>query len=616
MVNQVSKRSGYLRLQHVLTFPFIIVISIAVLVTGFYSWHYGEESALGLGKQISQQCAHRVEERLTHYLSHAHIVNDSFRQVVKTSLIDPNNEESLKHYLAHISKDNANVRTIGYGYPNGNYFGVGYEKKGLLVYKKAAIETDRVFITTDVVTDKVISERPNYDARKRPWFAEASATNQPIWSSVYKMFSSNQLGVSLSEAIYSDTGHLKGVISTDVVFDNLDEKLKEIRITDNSTILIVDNDKNMIASSDFEKGKTAELSKITNSDNELYRVVADYIYSKNKLEKVIHGSATLTVNQKQVDYFINYIPYKHNGLNWGIILLTPESEFLGNVEKIKENTLLVWGIGFIVALLIGLFITAFVNGSIQKLKKGVKKIQQNENKQIDDAVHHIKEVNDLSLAFKTMAQRLQDTFKEVKQSNEMLEQTVADRTQELQEVNVRLEKLSHTDELTNLANRRKLETKCESFWQDLKDGNIKNIGILMCDIDCFKQYNDRHGHQDGDECLRQVSYLLQSAVSSEDLVARYGGEEFIIILNDADIEKTIKTAEKIQTKLANAAIPHVTSVVSDFITISMGVAVTDDSNVTQAELLTMADKALYEAKNTGRNRFVLYSDGLSNYKTE
>lgn len=600
------KKRGYLRLQHVLTIPFIIVISLAVLVTGIYSWHYGEESALDLGRQISEQCAHRVEERLTKYLSHAHIANNSFRQVIKTQLINPDDEQSLLNYLTHISKDNANVRTMGYGYPNGDYFGVGYESKGVLVYKKASKASNRVFHTYEVATNKMLGKRPNYDARMRPWFAEASAQHVPIWSSVYKMFSSNQLGVSLSEAIYDDSGKLKGVISTDVVFDNLDEKLKEIRVTNNSTILIVDNDKNIIASSDYLKGQNTELQTITQSKNELYKHAAHYIYAPNQSLQEIHGSTTLNIKGEPIDYFINYVPYKRSGLDWGILLLTPESEFLGKVERIKANTLLVWCVGFISSLFIGLFITEFVNGSIQKLRKGVSKIQNNEEKHVDTTVHHIKEVNDLSVAFQKMSKRLHETFKQVKHTNEVLEQTVSDRTFELQKANNKLLELSQTDTLTNLANRRKFEDAFDQYWTQLSTGVINHITLMMCDVDCFKQYNDHYGHQDGDDCLRKVSDILKASVQDKGLVARYGGEEFIIIFANTPLSLAIEVAKDIQHRLKIYKIPHVSSCVGEYLTLSIGISTTNDSELSTNLLLTQADKALYDAKDAGRNRFMIY----------
>jgi len=131
----------------------------------------------------------------------------------------------------------------------------------------------------------------------------------------------------------------------------------------------------------------------------------------------------------------------------------------------------------------------------------------------------------------------------------------------------------------------------------------------MIDVDWFKKYNDHYGHQGGDDCLRQVANVLSNAAKRDsDFVARYGGEEFAVILPMTQVENALELAKNICIALSDLALPHA---LSEFghVTLSVGVAVScPKQNSTPENLLFKADKALYAAKEQGRNRAVLFSE--------
>ncbi|NEP46964.1 MAG: GGDEF domain-containing protein, partial [Okeania sp. SIO2H7] len=133
------------------------------------------------------------------------------------------------------------------------------------------------------------------------------------------------------------------------------------------------------------------------------------------------------------------------------------------------------------------------------------------------------------------------------------------------------------------------------------------LSLILCDVDYFKFYNDTYGHQTGDECLQKVAQSLRRSVRYPgDLVARYGGEEFAIILPNTVAKDAVKVAEKIQCELYKLKIDHRTSSVSQYVTLSMGVAsVVPRSELSPAHSIAAADEALYEAKKQGRDRIVL-----------
>ena len=126
----------------------------------------------------------------------------------------------------------------------------------------------------------------------------------------------------------------------------------------------------------------------------------------------------------------------------------------------------------------------------------------------------------------------------------------------------------------------------------------------MLDIDFFKLYNDHYGHQGGDECLKKVTTVLSSVIHREtDFLARYGGEEFSVILPDTDLKNSVRIAEDMRNALGALHIEHARSKISDFVSISLGVAALVPEKDTEPEILiTAADQALYKAKEDGRNR--------------
>lgn len=176
--------------------------------------------------------------------------------------------------------------------------------------------------------------------------------------------------------------------------------------------------------------------------------------------------------------------------------------------------------------------------------------------------------------------------------------------QQLQLANQELHRLADQDGLTQVANRRRFDEYLDLQWHQLKRDQFP-LTLLLCDVDHFKHYNDRYGHQAGDSCLQQVAQAIQrSTKRSTDLVARYGGEEFAVILVNTDAEGAVHIAQAIQAEIAHLCIPHSASLVSSFVTLSIGIASTVPTQTTSLQgLIAAADQALYQSKSRGRNRY-------------
>jgi len=174
-------------------------------------------------------------------------------------------------------------------------------------------------------------------------------------------------------------------------------------------------------------------------------------------------------------------------------------------------------------------------------------------------------------------------------------------TGQLNGANQELQRLSMTDGLTGIANRRMFDESLGREWRRCMRLK-KPIAIVMLDVDNFKQYNDRYGHQAGDDCLREIAdELSRSAPRPGDLVARYGGEEFVMILGDTDGDGASWVANRICQRVAALKIPHQDSKHA-VVTVSCGVSsVMPTREMSVDSLLKAADNALYQAKQQGRN---------------
>jgi len=175
-------------------------------------------------------------------------------------------------------------------------------------------------------------------------------------------------------------------------------------------------------------------------------------------------------------------------------------------------------------------------------------------------------------------------------------------SEELARKNRQLQLLARMDGLTGLANRR--------FLDETLDAEVRRaqrcgtpLSLIMCDIDFFKRYNDRYGHQAGDDALRRIGGLLQRLFQrGSDFPCRYGGEEFAIILPETDAEQASHLAEHLRRSMCEEALPHAFSDVAGCVTLSVGVVSAPASEGRTAQwFIGQADAALYRSKDAGRN---------------
>lgn len=271
--------------------------------------------------------------------------------------------------------------------------------------------------------------------------------------------------------------------------------------------------------------------------------------------------------------------------HWVVISEMPLSEAYRQVNRLRNATILVLG-----ALLLGVGSIAYLLGllivrPLNRLSAGAAKVAAGDLS-VDLPVVGGGEVTYLTEVFNDMVKRL----REGREALDAINETLRVKNEELQ-------RLSLTDGLTGLDNRRQLmqtlETEVE---RSRRHGH--GFAVVMLDVDHFKDYNDSHGHLAGDEVLTRVGALLRECTRGVDCSARYGGEEFVLVLPETGVDRAIEVAERVRARMAKE------SFANGRITLSAGVAQFPVNGETPEAILSSADAALYRAKGEGRDRVV------------
>ncbi len=626
-----------LSLRALLILPFLVQICAIVGLTVWLSLRNGQKAVSDLAEELHAEVHSQVEHYLDDYFALPKQINHINLEAVELDFLDLEDFSRTGEYFWQ-QMQVFDVGYINYATKEGEFIGVERLDDGKILINEVPLATQgKLHIyETDAQGNRnqQIKTINDYDPRLEAWYADAAKAGKPVWSEIYQWEDKPEvLSISSSYPIYDERQNLQGIIGVDLILSQINNFLSNLDVDRSGQTFIVECNGLLVATSASQQSfdvvdGTAERRKATSSKNMVISSTVQYLQKNFGQLKAIKNQANLVFyidNQKQ---FLQVLPYQDSlGLDWLVITVIPESDFMAQV-KTNTRTTIVLSLGaLIIAIFIGIFTSRWISKPIRQLSSASKAIANGQFEQ-KVQVPRVSELGVLARSFNKMAQQLHESFATVaqhnedlenkiklrtkaleeseaqqKQLNQQLEERVRERTAELERAKKRMQFMALHDPLTNLPNRSLfLDKLADSIHKTQKESDYL-FAVLFLDCDRFKVINDSLGHSVGDELLIILTSRLISCLRPGDIIARLGGDEFAILLNKLEsIEEAITIAQTIQK---NNNQPCQLSHHQVFMNFSIGIC--PGWEYEQPEhLLRDADTAMYAAKASGKGAFKIF----------
>ena len=463
--SKLVKLSGKLSLGSVLVIPFILQIFIAVGLTGYFSLQNGQRAVNDVASQLRLEISKRIRERLIDHSEIPHLINQVNADAVRRGQLKVGNLAS-ERYLWRQMQFLDNVTWLYFGSAvDGAFIGVTHTSNNVLqgVVNDASTNFYGYYYNLDDQGNRTTLARITrqvYDARTRPFYQTAIVAGKAVWSRIYPSFAAPQLIVSAVSPVYDSSGILLGVTGVDFSLDDISQFLQSIEIGKSGQAFIMEHSGLLVASSTGEKpyhytnGQPLKRIKAADSNNPLIRETAKYISQSLNLES-ISDYAQLNFRLQGQKQFVQVSTFEDpRGINWLIVVVAPEADFMQQIHANTRTTLLLCLLALAIATGVGVLTSRWITHPILRLSQASQTIAQSTwTKRTDNDLNlqvetqGIRELEILARSFNRMANRLGSSFMALEKNNEELEQRVRQRTAALQQAK----------ESADMANRAKSE---------------------------------------------------------------------------------------------------------------------------------------------------------------
>lgn len=446
-----SKRRS---LRTVLVIPFVLQIFAAVGLVGYLSFRNGQQAVNDLASQLRRETSTRIQDQVTQYLKApalANQINLDDLQRGQWSLQDLKSQERQAWHLMQLF--HPSVQVVSVVTNRGTLRGV--ERYGDDTDEKLLVANGRGQSYLSYAVDdqgnptKLLTTTENFDGTARPHYVAVARTGKAVWT-VFPSVSTQQLLLCLSNPIHDDNHNLLGIVNAFYSLADTSQFLSSFQISETGAMFIVERSGLLVANSFSERpfttssdGKQQRL-KASESDNPLIRQTAEYLNARSNGLADINDVQSLDFTINGERQYVQVTPLKDDqGLDWLIVVVVPEADFMGQINANNRTTVLLCLAALSIATALGILTARWVTRPILRLNQAAKDIAKGE---WNDAVELDRndELGELATSFNQMAGQLKESF-------ETLEQRVAERTTELAESNQQLEQSKEKAEVANQA---------------------------------------------------------------------------------------------------------------------------------------------------------------------
>ncbi|WP_008317381.1 response regulator [Leptolyngbya sp. PCC 6406] len=421
-----------LPLRIVLVVSFVVQVAAAVGLTAVLSLRNGQKAVNDLAEQLSNNSTARIQEHLNSYLIQPNLLQRNSRSILFNGDLTVSDFEALHRHFWHQLRASDGITSIYLGRETGEFIGVQERVDGRTVLWEVTLDSLPERITYQLndqgLRGATIATQP-YDPRTRPWYQAVVRNGHASWSPIYEFASQDYsvLGITLASPITGDGGELAGVIALDLTLEQISSYLRLLNISAHGEAFILERSGEIVATSVQEapfvtlpSGKLGRL-QATASENPSIRATAQHLLGQFGTLEQIQSVQQIAFRRDGERQLVHIVPFRDGrGLDWLIITIIPEADFMGQITAYTRTTLILCGISLIVASLIAALTARWVVQPILRLNSAAKELALGHWDQPIPS-GRFEELSELAIAFQTMAQQLKKSFYDLQASNQELQ---------------------------------------------------------------------------------------------------------------------------------------------------------------------------------------------------
>lgn len=537
-------------LRQMLTVPYVLLVLAVAAVISWLSYHAGREAVDTLSDYVLSETVNRIAQAVDKHVAPSEAVLETlFPSDIPAPTSIKGDLTALRTRLWQATSLNREANNYAYyGDRDGNFIGL---------WRFSETEAE-LRLTTDATAPRtyyrhinMLGELANpaqedrvFDPRGRPWYQAAQATRGHHWTEIYIDFKSAQLVATRARRVNGPTGEFRGVVATDLSLEHLNEFVKRLKLSPNGLAFIVDNDGKLLATSrgpHISKGPGDNNSRLNARESPDAWIATTYESVRALIAREDTPRGTRTVSFTGPDGATMQAGYARlrdkAGMDWIVAVSAPRSDFMDKVTDNVQRTVWMALAACLLIALVGYFILNLIARNLRELAVAARDVGDGK---LDSRipVERNDEIGDLAKSFAHMQRRL------------------------------------FTDRLTGIANReaalRRLEDR---LIRGRRQGDGRPFAVMIVDLADFKQVNERHGHDTGDQVLIEIARRLEQNLRDSDLAARLGGDEFLVFLDNVAHRSDAEAARaKLEGVLAEP-LPSLQRVAPDLATFAAGASI-------------------------------------------